>query len=189
MQWSGPWWLNHGSWFKPVNRPDMNDKQLSQSMVYLAWILFLALLTTAFNKFLDRQNNPNQEITRQYNADNSAEVRLIQNRQGHYLANGYINDEPVTFLLDTGATLISIPAHIARRLKLASGPAIPSTTANGTITVYQTRLKSVRIGAIELKHIRASINPAMKHDEVLLGMSFMKHLEMIQRDKQLILRY
>lgn len=167
----------------------MNDKHLSQTMIYLAWILFLALLTMAFNKFLDRQNNPNQEITRHYNADNSAEVRLIQNRHGHYLAKGYINDEPVTFLLDTGATLIIIPAHIARRLKLVPGPAISSATANGTITVYQTRLKSVRIGAIELKNIRASINPAMKHDEILLGMSFMKHLEMTQRDKQLILKY
>ncbi len=143
----------------------------------------------AFKKYLDQQNNPNQEIAVYYNTDQIAEVVLQQNRQGHYLANGAINGKPVTFLLDTGATHISIPEHIARRLNLTKGFPMKVNTANGAITVYATQLDSVSIGAITLHNIRANINPFMKSDEILLGMSFMKHLELIQREGQLILRY
>lgn len=157
-------------------------------MITLAWLLFLALLTFGFNNYLEQQNNPNQDISATWDKD-VAEVRLIQNRYGHYLATGQINQTAVTFLLDTGATLISIPGSVARQLKLKKGYAAQSKTANGTITVYDTRLSSVGIGAIELHDIRATINPHMEGNEILLGMNFMKHLEMSQKDKELILRY
>ncbi len=157
-------------------------------MIYLAWFIFLALLTFGFNNYLERQNNPNQTVSTKWN-NGIAEVRLKQNRYGHYLAKGQINQIPVTFLLDTGATLISIPKSIAQQIQLKKGYPAQSRTANGTITVYDTRLSSVGIGAIELNNIRATINPHMEGDEILLGMSFMKHLEMTQKGKELILRY
>ena len=56
------------------------------------------------------------------------------------------------------------------------------------ITVYQTQLDSVQLGGITLKNIAANINPHMPDKIVLLGMSFMKHIEMIQRDGTLTLR-
>ena len=157
-------------------------------MTYLAWLLFLALLTFFFNNYLEQQNNPNQKVSSKF-GNNVTEVRLIQNRYGHYIVNGQINHLPVTFLLDTGATLISIPSQIAQKLQLKKGYPVQSKTANGNITVYSTRLDSVSIGAIELNNIRATINPYMTGDEILLGMSFMKHLEMTQKGKELILRY
>lgn len=157
-------------------------------MIYIAWLLLLAMLTYGFNNYLDQQNNPNQDISAEWN-NNIAEVRLKQNRYGHYVVNGQINNSPVTFLLDTGATLISIPEKIAHKLKLEKGYPAQSRTANGTITVFGTRLDVVSIGAIKLTNIRASINPYMVGDEILLGMSFMKHLEMTQKGKELILRY
>lgn len=157
-------------------------------MIYLAWFVFLGLLTFSFNNYLEKQNNPNQNVAVEYDK-NIAEVRLRRNRYGHYVATGQINHEPVTFLLDTGATLISIPASIAQQLQLKKGYPAQSRTANGTIKVYATRLDSVSIGAIELQNIRATINPYMEGDEILLGMSFMKHLEMTQKGNTMILRY
>ena len=170
-----------------MNKNDSSSK-IGQGMIYIAWLLFLALLTFGFNNYLEQQNNPNQLVTTNFD-ENIAEVRLKQNRYGHYIANGQINYSPVTFMLDTGATLISIPETIADRLKLKKGFPIQSRTANGNITVYSTRLESVSIGAIELHNIRATINPYMHGHEILLGMSFMKHLEMTQKGKQLILKY
>ncbi len=164
------------------------SKKMGQGMIFIAWILFLGVLTFAFNNYLEQQNNPNQDVETQ-SINNIAEVKLIQNRYGHYVVNGQINQHKVTFLLDTGATLISIPAAIAERLQLKKGYPSQSRTANGTITVYGTRLNSVSIGAITLNNIRATINPHMDGDEILLGMSFMKHLEMIQKGNELILRY
>lgn len=159
-----------------------------QGMIFIAWLLFLAMLTYAFNHYLEQQNNPNQQVSSTINR-NIVEVKLKQNRYGHYVTSGQINQSKVTFLLDTGATLISIPASIAEELQLQKGYPFQSETANGTITVYSTLLDSVSIGDIKLDKIRASINPHMAGDEILLGMSFMKHLELIQKNKQLILRY
>lgn len=173
-----------------MNQQDYQYSQkLGRGMVYIAWILFLGLMTFAFDNFLDRQNNPNQNIPAHIDPNQVPEVTLIQNRDGHYLANGKINNQPVTFLLDTGATDVVIPKHIAQRLKLKQGVATQARTANGLITVYATRLNSVSIGAITLNNIQASINPHMEFDEILLGMSFMKHLDLLQRGKELTLRY
>jgi aspartyl protease family protein len=94
----------------------------------------------------------------------------------------------VRFLLDTGATDVNIPAAIASRIGLSRGQAQRAMTANGTITVYRTQLDEVRLGNIALPDVRASINPHMPGDTVLLGMSFMRDLEMIQRDNTLTLR-
>jgi len=169
-------------------KKDDSSSKIGQGMISIAWLLLLAILTYGFNNYLEQQNNPNQNISaEQYN--NIAEVKLKQNRYGHYVATGQINNIPVTFLLDTGATVISIPEHIASKLQLEKGYPSQSRTANGTITVYGTRLDSVGIGSIELNNIRASINPHMSGDEILLGMSFMKHLEMIQKGNELILKF
>lgn len=117
-----------------------------------------------------------------------AEVILQRNRMGHYVANGEINNQPVRFLLDTGATSISLPAEVAQRLGLKGTRKHQVETANGTITVSATRLHQVSLGGITLHNVRAHINPHMDGEDVLLGMTFLKHLEMIQRGNTLTLR-
>jgi aspartyl protease family protein len=99
-----------------------------------------------------------------------------------------INGQPVNFLLDTGATHVSVPAGIAEDLGLRKGRRSQVSTANGVISVYQTELDTVQLGGIQLQQVRASINPYMPDEVVLLGMSFMKHLDMTQRDGVLTLR-
>ncbi|MGI9334732.1 MAG: retropepsin-like aspartic protease family protein, partial [Gammaproteobacteria bacterium] len=85
-------------------------------------------------------------------------------------------------------TDVSVPAGLARRIGLERGMPLQTHTANGTITTYRTRLASVVLGDIELGNVRASINPHMQGDEVLLGMSFLRNLELVQRDRTLTLR-
>lgn len=161
---------------------------MGKLMVYTAWILFLGLSTVFFNNYLEKQNNPNTIIQTQDGPGDSIEVILQQNRYGHYITNGKINGKSVTFLLDTGATTISIPDRTAKRLDLNRGFPMSARTANGTITVYNTKLDKVAIGPIVLHGLRGDVNPHMSGDEILLGMNFLKHLELIQRGKQLMLR-
>ena len=157
-------------------------------MIVLGWLLVLGLLTFFFSDYLSQQQNPNQELSLIQGEDGMREVRLQRNRAGHYIASGSINGEPVTFILDTGATHISIPGQVARRLDLEAGMAIPVDTANGQIEVYLTRLDSVNLGGIELHDIRANINPYMDMEAILLGMSYLKHLHFSQEGDQLIIR-
>jgi aspartyl protease family protein len=168
----------------------MNEspKRLGKGMIYASWLLVLGLLFLFFNNFLDKEYNPNQEIETQYYQDGMKEVILQRSRSGHYVATGTINNQPVIFFLDTGATIVSIPEQVALRLNLERGAPMLANTANGTVTTYYTQLNSIALGEIELHNIRASINPSMLSEEILLGMSFLKHLEFSQRGDILTLR-
>ena len=123
-------------------------------------------------------------------ADNGeVTVRLTQDVSGHYFTRGEINGNAVSFLVDTGATKIAIPEHIANNLDLKLGRKSQSYTANGVAASYRTRLDTVSVGGITLTNIDASISPGLIGDEILLGMSFLKHLNLEQRDGALTISH
>lgn len=167
---------------------DDSTNKMAKIFVWLAWIIALVLLMFFFQGTLDKQFNPNSQPEMRLTEQGKAEVVLAQNRQGHYVARGTINDMSVTFLLDTGATQVSIPAHIAEKLNLSSQGSYQVQTANGSVTVYKTKLDQLSIGNILLYNVAAHINPAMKTDEILLGMSALKQVDFHQTGKKLILR-
>lgn len=168
---------------------NQDNNGMGRIMLSMAFILALAMLTWFFRDVLDKQHNPNQQIKNSLNNDGIPEVVLQQNRQGHYYATGLINNQPVNFLLDTGATDVAVPAELAKKLNLKPGPEIHASTANGNIIARMTKIDRIDLGAISLKNVRATILPSMGEDnEILLGMSFLKNLEMIQRGNKLILR-
>lgn len=156
-------------------------------MIVGAWILVLGLLTLFFTHWQERELNPNPAPEGRI-ADGSREVVLQRNRFGHYVAGGTINGRDVTFLLDTGATHISVPGDLAQDLGLTPGPAYAVSTANGTITVHGTSVDTLELGPIRLRDVRANINPYMQGNEVLLGMSALRDLEFSQRGDRLTLR-
>lgn len=163
------------------------QKRLGHKFIIAMWIALMIMVFFLFNKLLERDYNPNQQVLMQ-NMDKQRVVILKRNRYGHYVTQGEINNHSVTFMLDTGASDISIPDKIAKKLKLSYGQERQYQTANGTITAYLTTLESVSIGNIKLQNVRASINPKMDHDEILMGMSFLKYIEFTQRGDTLILR-
>jgi len=161
--------------------------KVNKWLIALIWIILLAGTTFIFEGLLKKINNPNQTLTVSINSNGEKEVVLKRNRYGHYVVAGKINNVDVTFLLDTGATLVSIPEHIASELKLRKGAAFQTETANGRSQSYITRLDSVTIGDIVITNVPGSISTGMEFDEILLGMSFLKHLNMTQQGKILIL--
>jgi aspartyl protease family protein len=169
-----------------MSAPELPKVFSGKLITALFWLLLMGSLTLFFNGYLQQRDDPNHALM---SADShTGEVVLERNRAGHYLAPGLINGHPVHFLLDTGATDVSVPAAVAEAAGLERGRRSMVSTANGVIPVFQTQLDSVQLGGITLHDIRASINPHMGEDVVLLGMSFMKHLDIIQREGTLTLR-
>lgn len=166
---------------------EQEQRRWGKFMVGAMWILLLGLLTLFFGDFLDKQHNPNQHIASVQNGA-QREIVLQRNKYGHYVASGMINRQPVVFMLDTGATDISIPDKVARRLGLERGREVTYRTANGPAINYATQLDSVSLGNITLHNLPASINPNVNDDDILLGMSFLKHLEFSQKGNSLTLR-
>ena len=151
------------------------------------WILGFLLLGLIFSKVLDNQTNPNQSVATSQSSQ-FQEIVLERNRYGHYVFDGEINGKTVTFLVDTGATTISIPANLQTYLQLKIGPAIKVSTANGVATAYLTSLDQLKLGNILLSNIEASLNPGLPDDHILLGMNVLKNLELVQRGDSLIIR-
>ena len=152
----------------------------------MAWVCALFLLTLWFDDLLEQQFNPNQS-PQSLRTEQGVMVILQQNKQGHYVTSGTINHTPVTFLLDTGATQVSVPAHLADELNLTTGYAQRVSTANGSITVYATTIATLTVGDIQLKNVSAHLNPAIQSDEILLGMSALRKVNFQQQDSSLIL--
>ncbi len=171
------------------NTPDSpNPTQgMGKTMMILAWAAILGLLVLFFAEQEESAYNPNRSPTsEQGNGHNT--VVLQRNRYSHYVTRGTINTEKVTFLLDTGATDVVVPEILAQRLGLIKGQRQKVNTANGTITVYKTRINTLTIGSISLQSVNASINPYMEGEEILLGMSALKNIEFTQRGDQLTLK-
>ena len=165
-----------------------DTKRIGGVMIVAAWILILGLLGLAFGDWLGELENPNQVVRANRAGDGRAEIVLRQNRSGHYVANGTINGVPVTFLLDTGATNVSVPARVASRIGLEPGAPVRTVTANGSLTTYLTRIDAIDVGGLRLGNVPAQINPGSQFEEVLLGMSFLKHFDFAQRDRALVIR-
>jgi aspartyl protease family protein len=108
-----------------------------------------------------------------------AEIVLTANGDGHFFTAGKINGGNVSFLVDTGATVVSIGQADADRLGLnyKNGAKGFANTANGRIPVTSVMLNSLRIGEVELANVEAVVIPSqMPH--VLLGNSFLTRFQM-----------
>ncbi|WP_231730956.1 retropepsin-like aspartic protease family protein [Lacimicrobium alkaliphilum] len=170
----------------PEPTKDPTNQKLGRWMWVMAWLCALVLLTLFFDKQLARQFNPNPEPI-SYQQGQATEVKLKRNRQGHYVASGLINRQPVVFLLDTGATQVSVPMHLAERLNLQPGAVQRVMTANGSVNVAKTRIDTLQLGDLTLRDLDANLNPGMQSDAILLGMSALKQLDFRQSGEWLYL--
>ena len=109
------------------------------------------------------------------------------NHLGQYLAEGRINGTAVTFLLDTGATTVAVPASIASLAGLNNEDQIVIETAAGKATAHNTRIRRLSLGPLLFSDLRAVVLPAESGDTVLLGMNALADLKITQEDGELVL--
>jgi len=162
-------------------------RRLGLIMLMIAWVIIFVILSMVFFRYIEHQDNPNQHPQAR-SSESFNEVVLFANRQNHYVATGLINGAPVTFLVDTGATQVSIGRRLAEQLNLKPGLAGYAQTANGVVKTAQTELDSLTLGSIHLTKVPASITYSDSGDHVLLGMSALKDIELVKKSGQLTLR-
>ncbi|MBT2296629.1 retropepsin-like aspartic protease family protein [Pseudomonas fluorescens] len=162
-------------------------KRAGRVLMILAWCAALFLATRFFAQWEQRAQNPNTEVYSQ-KGEGFIEVKLVSNKQGHFVASGQINGQPVDFMLDTGATDVAIPQELAKRLKLEKGFSVTLSTANGLSEGYRTRIDRLQLGDIVLRDVRALVAPGLGGTQVLLGMSALNKLEFTQRGGTMLLR-
>ena len=116
-------------------------------------------------------------------------VNLYPDSAGHHFTNGTINGATVRFLVDTGASMVSIGLSDARRAGIDYRRGVPARTqtASGSVLVWRVRLDSVRVGDITLHGVDGLVH---ENDLpfVLLGMSFLNRMDMQRDGERLVLR-
>jgi len=119
----------------------------------------------------------------------AATATLMADANGHFLTVGTINGAPTRFLVDTGATVVSLGKTDAVRANIdyLQGQPAMSMTANGPTRIWRVKLNSVRVGDVVLNEVDAAVH---EHDlpVALLGMSFLNRMEMKREGQTLTLK-
>jgi aspartyl protease family protein len=107
---------------------------------------------------------------------------------GHFVTSGTINGRSVQFLVDTGATYVSMSQQDAERIGLDYKGARRGMmgTANGNVPVHLVTLNAVRVNDVMVYNVDAVIMPAAM-DMVLLGNSFLSRFAMTRENDRLTL--
>lgn len=116
-------------------------------------------------------------------------VRLRKNDKLQYITNAQINGRTTQVLIDTGANIVALSSHTARQLGIDYSKGIPSRvqTASGVATAYRIVLNEVSVGEITVNHVQASVVEGFYPEMVLLGMTYLQHVEMQEKDGVLML--
>jgi len=118
-------------------------------------------------------------------------VTLYAGGGAHFFANGFINDTPVQFMVDTGATTIALSSRLADRVGIdyrRHGKKSIAATASGMVRTYNVTLTSVRVGEIVLHNVDAGVIEGNFPQQPLLGMSFLGQLDMKREGDKLELK-
>jgi len=115
-------------------------------------------------------------------------IVLTAGSGGHFMTAGQINGKAVQFMVDTGATVVSMTAADAERIGLdyKSGQRIQLSTANGVVVGWRTTLSSVRVGDVEVFNVAAAV-AVRDMPYMLLGNSFLTRFQMLRENEEMIL--
>jgi aspartyl protease family protein len=122
----------------------------------------------------------NQSIAGNFKKPDRSNLKIYPDSSGMYYVKGRINGQSTRFLVDTGATFVTMSGNKASSLKIdfRKGTASTAQTASAIVPVWQIRLDSVTIGGIKLTNIDATVIAGSRPAEVLLGNSFLQHTQL-----------
>ncbi len=122
----------------------------------------------------------NQSIAGNFKKPERNSLRIYPDALGMYFVDGAINGQKTRFLVDTGATYVTLSGNKARQIGIDFRKGSPSQvqTAAAVVTAWTVKLDSVSVGGIRMSNIDATVIAGDQPFEVLLGNSFLQHTRM-----------
>lgn len=107
------------------------------------------------------------------------EVLVIkQNNNGQYVSAGAVNEHAVMFLVDTGASRVSLPTSVALAAELVCQEQGTIETANGSAQACSVTIPTFKFGSFVLHDVSALITPNLS--QPLLGMNVLQQFKIAQ---------
>ncbi len=121
-----------------------------------------------------------QRIGSNYSAPEKREVTIRRDDRLQYLTQARFNGTTVQVLVDTGANLVAMSTEHAERIGVdyESGIETEVETASGVNDAWFIKLRSVDVGGIRVENVEATVIDGDYPSIVLLGMSYLRHVEM-----------
>ncbi|MEK9978736.1 MAG: TIGR02281 family clan AA aspartic protease [Paracoccaceae bacterium] len=168
-----------------ISRRGAYGKMFRQAGVWL--LIFMGLVAIVASWQDIRQSG--QTMSFQQSEDGA--IIIPKEIDGHFHLTVTINDRPIEFLVDTGASDIVLTREDAARVGFDPNRLDywgMANTANGTVRLATIRLETVRLGEFIDKNIRASVNKAPM-EKSLLGMRYLSKFRAIEiSNDQMILK-
>lgn len=122
---------------------------------------------------------------------NSRSMVVPRDARGQFQVDGRVDGQQISFMVDTGASVIALTASDAARLGIhpAQSEFVAAVkTANGTVRGAPTQLDMVEVGDLLVRDVPALVLPDEALSENLLGLSFLSRLRRFEySDGKLVL--
>jgi aspartyl protease family protein len=164
---------------------EVNDAPMSEALLGMSFLGRVSMQRDGQHLTLtQRDSSKADDAGAAAAADKSGHARVVMKvQQGHFFSAGSINGGTVNFMVDTGASLVSISVADARRMGINYLHGAPgyTMTANGRAPVYLMKFDEVRVGDILLHNVDGAVIDGGGLPMALLGMSFLNRTN-IERD-------
>ena len=171
-----------------VSRPgkSKSSSRLSKGLkwgpfgIVVFWMVIMGLLYVAMNHYL----KPKPLVVTA-----SGDLVIPRARDGHFYAAGAVNGKLVNFMVDTGASQVTVSEQFAREAGLSGGVATVFKTANGDMHGRIVTDVPVTLGPLEVSGVRVAVG-FIGHEvgDALLGQSFLSKFEVLLQKDQMTLR-
>jgi clan AA aspartic protease (TIGR02281 family) len=111
------------------------------------------------------------------------ELNLKQNPYGHFSTEGSINNKPINFIVDTGASFVALPEAVAHDALIYCDNKVKMDTANGMTDACTSKISSLTFGPFQIKEVLAVIQPNLR--QPLLGMNVLQLFKIEQKSGEM----
>lgn len=126
---------------------------------------------------------------RQVTVSMTGDMTIARARDGHFYVAGTVAGQPVMFLVDTGASLVTVSQEFANAVGLAAGTPTRFHTANGIIDGRVVADVPVSIGPAAVSGVKVAVGlVGIGPDRALLGQSFLSRFQILLTRDEMVLR-
>ena len=173
---------NEGSYSKPKSSSGGLTKGLKFGplLILIFWLAVMGVLYAGMKHYMKPK-----PVT----ISAAGDLVIPRARDGHFYAAGAINGRPVKFLVDTGASFVTVSEQFARSAGFAPGEPTVFRTANGDLPGRIVSDIPVSIGSASVSGVKVGVGlVGLELGDALLGQSFLSKFEIVLLKEQMILR-